>query len=99
MLLLTRSTILSWRIQGLPLIELEGRRASEVGWKDLYPGSSVTTQDAGAGRCAAPPQDTLSRTAWWNARKVIDQHKKSQLLRIQTLCGEAGLENPEHIAA
>lgn len=30
------------------------------------------------------------------ARKVIDRHKNLQVQRIQALCREAGLENPEH---
>jgi AcrR family transcriptional regulator len=77
-------------------------------WEDLYPGDPVSQLKAlvqavvrrlrstGNRGCALANSLVELPDKHHPARKVIDQHKNAQVRRIQALCGEAGLENPEH---
>jgi AcrR family transcriptional regulator len=79
-------------------------------WENLYPGDPASQLKAlvqsvverlrteGNRGCALANSLAELPDERHPARVVIDRHKNAQLRRIQTLCGEAGLENPEHCA-
>ncbi|MGF6291336.1 AcrR family transcriptional regulator [Paraburkholderia youngii] len=79
-------------------------------WENLYPGDpasqlkalvqSVVRRLRTEGNRGCALANSLAELPDENhpARVVIDRHKNAQLQRIQTLCGEAGLGNPEHCA-
>ncbi|WP_233873735.1 TetR/AcrR family transcriptional regulator [Paraburkholderia adhaesiva] len=79
-------------------------------WENLYPGDPASQLRAlvlsvvqrlrskGNRGCALANSLAELPDEHHPARKVIDRHKKAQVQRIQALCSEAGLKNPEHCA-